>query len=201
MKNQVIHGNVNLFLSLGMSLRCAYPLLIAVFLLLNIAPAHAQRQLVLTKGEKVMLRLYPGDEITISLKDSRKRRMKSYINALSDSGVMLHTTHIPFQNIERIWFKRSSFQHVVGGLLVTGGVAYFLIDQINVVLVNGEKASLDEKVTIPSVVMIGTGLPLLLLRKKYQTIGRRYRLRMVDKGSAFWKPDLRQNMSENPFGQ
>jgi hypothetical protein len=184
-----------------MSLRSAYPLLIGLISLLALTTCHAQRQLVLTKGEKVMLRLYPGDEITVSLKNAKKRKIKSYINALSDSGVMLHTTHVPFQNIERIYFKRSSFQHVIGGLLVTGGVGYFLIDQINVVLVNGEKANLDENVTIPSVVMVGTGLPLLLLRKKYQTIGRRYRLRMVDKGSAFYKPDLRKNMSESPFGQ
>lgn len=184
-----------------MPFRNSFSLLIGFLVLLASAPCDAQRQLVLTKGEKVMLRLYPGDEITVSLKSAKKRKIKSYINSLSDSGVMLHNTHVPFQNIERIYFKRSSFQHVIGGLLVTGGVGYFLIDQINVVLVNGEKANLDEKVTIPSMVMIGTGLPLLLLRKKYQTIGRKYRLRMVDKGSVFFKPDLRQNMSENPFGQ
>ena len=183
-----------------MSLRNGYPLLIVLVFFLGRFPCDAQLQLVLTKGEKVMLRLYPGDEITISLKENKKRKIKSYINSLSDSGVMLHTTHVPFQNIERIYFRRSSFQHVIGGLLVTGGVGYFLIDQINIVLVNGEKANLDERVTIPSVVMIGTGLPLLLLRKKYQTIGRRYRLRMVDKGSAFYKPDLRQNMSDTPLG-
>lgn len=171
------------------------------FLLLTFTDGHAQPQLVLTKKEKVMLRLYPGDEITVSLKSNKKRKIKSYINALSDSGVMLHTTHVPYQNIERIYFKRSSFQHVVGGLLVTGGVGYFLIDQINVVVVHGESANLDERVTIPSLVMVAVGLPMLLARKDYQTIGRKYRLRMVDKGSAFYKPDLRKNMSENPFGQ
>lgn len=183
-----------------MSLRIGFPLLIGCLFLVVNTTCLAQPQLVLTKGEKVMLRLYPGDEITVSLKTAKKRKIKSYINSLSDSGVLLHTTHVPFQNIERIYYKRSSFQQVIGGLLVTGGVGYFMIDQINVVLVNGEKANLDERVTIPSLVMVGTGLPLLLLRKKYQTIGRRYRLRMVEKGSAFYKPDLRQNMSENPFG-
>src|SRR5688572_31182698 len=104
-----------------------------VFTLLLLCPliSHSQRQLVLLKGEKVKLRLYPGDEIVLKLKGSKEIH-KSYINNLSDTAVMLHKDIIPYYAIDRIYFRQSSFANVIGGLLVVGGVGYFLIDYINV---------------------------------------------------------------------
>jgi hypothetical protein len=152
----------------------------------------AQKQLILLKGEKVKLRLYPGDEFIYSLKGSSVKS-KSYINNLFDTAVIAHNTVVPFYKIDKIYFHQSNFRNVVGGLLVTAGVGYFLIDQLNVVVVGGEKPHLDERVTVPAAVLVATGLPLMLWKKKYQKIGGRYKLRMVEKGSSFWKPDLRQD--------
>jgi hypothetical protein len=170
-------------------------LLLVCILLPAVQTAFAQKQLIVLKDQKVLLRLYPGDEFIFSLKGSKGVR-KSYINNLFDTAVVAHREVIAFHKIDRVYFKRGKFANVVGGMLVIGGVGYFLIDQINVVLVQGEKANIDENVGVASAVMLGAGLPLLLMKKKYTRIGGRYRILMVDKGSGFYVPDIRREVDE-----
>ena len=165
------------------------PLLLLTLLFFVVEFAAAQKQLVLLKKEKVILRLNPGDEFVFSLKDGKKIQ-KSYVNNLFDTAVMVHKTVIPFQNIDKIYFTRSNFGNVIGGLLVVGGVAYFLIDQINVVIVDGDKASLNENVTTTSIAMVAVGLPMMLIKKKHQRIGGKFRLLTVKEGSPFYLKPL-----------
>jgi hypothetical protein len=153
----------------------------------------AQKQLILLKDEKVLLRLYPGDEIMLSL-NGKKEPIRSYVNNISDSSVTIHRDEIAFHTIDRIYFTRGNFLNVVGGLMVVGGAAYFVIDQFNLVVVHGEGFDIDQNVSIASASLIGVGLPLMLLKKKSQKLGGRFRLRMADKGSAFYQPDLRQDV-------
>ena len=170
---------------------------IVAFLFLTsivVGSAHAQRQLILLKNEKVLLRLYPGDEIIFSLK-GEKEPIRSYVNNISDSSVTIHRDEIAFHSIDRIYFTRGNFMNVVGGLMVVGGIAYFAIDQFNLVVVHGEGFDIDQNVSIASASLIGVGLPLMLLKKKSQKVGGRFRLRMADKGSAFYQPDLRKDAS------
>ncbi|HEY3405561.1 MAG TPA: hypothetical protein VGK59_19395 [Ohtaekwangia sp.] len=164
----------------------------ACFLLLFLSPllSHSQKQLVLLKGEKVLLRLYPGDEFVYRLKGSKEVHT-SYVNNLYDTAVMVHNEIIGYHKIDRVYFRQSSFANVVGGLLVVGGVGYFLIDFINVALVQGDSYSADDSVVKASVAMVAVGLPLLLIHKKSQKLGGRYRLIEVDKGSPFFMPDPR----------
>ena len=150
--------------------------------------AHSQKQLVLLKGEKVKLRLYPGDEIVFRLKGSKEIR-KSYINNLLDTAVMLHQDIVPYHQIDRIYFRQSSFANVIGGLLVVGGVGYFLIDYINVALVQGDSYDADDSVVKASITMVAIGLPMMLIHKKSQKIGGQFRLIEADKGSPFFVPD------------
>lgn len=165
-------------------------LLILTFLLLATSLGLAQKQLVLLNREKVVLRLNPGDEFIISLKGD-KRKIKSYINNLFDTAVMVHKTLIPFHKIDKVYFKQSAFVNRFGNWLVVGGVAYFLIDQFNTVIVQGDKASLDEDVTAVSVGMVAVGLPMMLIKKRYQRVGRKYRLMMVEEGSPFYVAPIR----------
>ena len=164
-------------------------LLILVLVFSALQLATAQKQLVLLKKEKVILRLNPGDEFVFSLKDS-KNIQRSYINNLFDTAVMVHKTIISFQKIDKIYFTRSNFGNVIGGLLVVGGIGYFLIDQINVVIVNGDKASLNDNVTTTSIAMVGVGLPMMLIKKKHQRIGGKYKLLTVKEGSPFYMRPL-----------
>ena len=58
-------------------------------------------------------------------------------------------------------------------------------------IVQGDKASLDEDVTAVSAGMVAVGLPMMLIKKRYQRVGRKYRLRVVEDGSPFYLAPLR----------
>jgi hypothetical protein len=165
---------------------------------LTLSSAYCQKQLVLLKREKVLLRLYYGDEIVYRLQGSKTVRT-SYVNNLYDTAVLAHKEIVPFHKIDKVYFKHSSFGNRFGTFLVIGGVGYFLIDQFNEVVVHGEKATINEDVATTSAVLAGVGLPLMLIKKKSQRIGGKYRLLTVEKGSAFYLPDL--NSFEPPFIQ
>lgn len=144
----------------------------------------AQRQLVLLKKEKVLLRLNPGDEMIVSLR-GEKRKLYSYVNNLYDTAVVLHKTVVPLHQIDRVYFSRTSFMNLIGKFLVVAGVGYFVIDQFNVIVVEGEDASLNDDVTKVSAALVGVGLPMALIKKKSQRIHGRYRLISVGKTHLF----------------
>lgn len=116
--------------------------------------------------------------------------MPSYVNNLYDTAVLAHKEVIPFHKIDRIYFEHSSFGNRFGTFLVIGGVAYFLIDQFNEVIVHGEDPNIDEDVAATSAILVGAGLPLMLIKKKSQKIGGKYRLLTVEEGSPFYAPPL-----------
>ncbi len=158
--------------------------------------AHGQKQLVLLKKQKVILRLNPGDDFVYSLK-GQKGKHESYVNNLYDTAVVAHETIIPFHKIDRIYFRRSSFANVVGGLLVIGGAGIFIIDQFNTVLVHGEDPSLDERVTKISITGLVLGLPMMLIHKKSQRIKAPYHILTVKKGSVFYHEPPQQMVMED----
>ena len=131
------------------------------------------------------MRFNPGDQFVISLK-GEKQKIDSYVNNFFDTAVMVHRTIIPIHKIDRIYFRQSGLVNLIGKFLVVGGVAYFLIDQFNVVVVEGHEADLDEDVTTVSATMLAVGLPMMLIKKKSQKIRGKYRLLMVQKGSPFY---------------
>ncbi len=151
---------------------------------------YAQKQLVLLKREKVLLRLNPGDEFVISLK-GEKRKMESYINNLFDTAVLVHRTVVPIHKIDKVYFKRTGLVNLIGKFLVVAGVGYFLIDQFNVIVVNGDEASLNDDVTTTSVALVGVGLPMALIKKKSQKVGGKYRLMTVTERSPFYQAPTR----------
>lgn len=169
-------------------------LIFLLLLLIYADTAHSQKQLILLKKERVLLRLYPGDEIIFKLKNSRSIK-RTYVNNLSDTAVVTHRDTVPFHTIERIYFKQPKFYNKAGTALVIFGAGLFLIDQINVVLVNGQSPNLDSGVSTLSLSSLAVGLPLMLIKKKGQELNYRHRLMMVSKGSAFYQPDTRQYIS------
>ncbi|MEX2235532.1 MAG: hypothetical protein WD824_25460 [Cyclobacteriaceae bacterium] len=150
------------------------------------------------KRENVLLRLYPGDEFIYRLKGSKTTRT-TYVNNLSDTAVVTHRDTVAFHKIERIYFKQGKFYNTIGAGLVIFGSGLFLIDQINVVLVNGQSPNLDDRVSVISLSSLAVGIPLILLKKRSQKINYPTRLMMVDKGSAFYRPDTRQYIL--PYGE
>ena len=151
--------------------------------------AYAQKQLVLLKGQKVILRLYPGDEIELKMRGNEDR-IYSYVNNLYDTALMAHETLIPYSKIERIYFVRSNLLNKLGTALIIGGVGYFLIDQFNTIIVQGEDPNFDENVTKSAVIMVGVGVPMMMIMKKSQRIKAGYHLLTVEAGSPFYKRDV-----------
>jgi hypothetical protein len=170
--------------------------LLTVFVPLTMActVSHAQKQLVLLRGQDVKLRLYPGDEIVLKLKDSKNLK-RSYVNNLLENAVVLHHDTVPFNKIERIYFKHNSRINSIGGLLVGGGATLLIIDQVNNSLIQGNDFSFDSRFTTTTAMMIAAGLPMMLIKKKSQKIGKKYRLMVASKGSAFYRPDRRTIIS------
>lgn len=168
--------------------------LILVFLFISATGmAWCQKQLILLNREDVILRLYPGDEIVYRLKGSKSTKT-TYVNNLSDTSVVTHRDTVPFHTIERIYFHQPKFYNKVGTFLVIFGGGLFLIDQINTVLVQGNEPSLDDRLSATSLTSLAVGMPLMLIKKKFQKINYRHRLRMVEKDSFFYRPDTRENI-------
>lgn len=150
--------------------------------------AAAQKQLVLLKNQDVILRLEPGDDIVFKLK-TRPAVTSTYVNNIFNSSFKTHSDTIRFGDIERLYFRRTTFGNRMGQRLVTLGAGLFLIDQINVGLIQGGGFSLDSRVSRITLTSIGLGLPLMLIRKKSQRLVHPYRLLTVEKGSPFYKED------------
>jgi hypothetical protein len=151
--------------------------------------SHGQKQLLLIKGEKVLARFNPGDEFVISLKGDKKK-LKSYVNNLFDTAVLVHKTVVPIHKIDKVYFKQSGLVNLIGKFLVVAGVAYFLIDQFNVIVVDGNEATLNDNVTNTSVALVAVGLPMVLIKKKYRRIHGRTRLMVVNEKSPFYLAPL-----------
>jgi hypothetical protein len=172
-------------------------LLLIALLALTCLPINlsAQKQLIILKKEKVVYRFYGGDEIVFSLKEDKKDVIKSYVNNVLDTAFEAHDVIIPYHKIARIYINKRTFWRDTGPKLIVAGLGYFLIDLFNTTVIQDEEASLDKSVTITSSVLVGAGAAMMLIQKKYQTIGGRHKLMMVEKGSAFYRPDLRVNIS------
>lgn len=145
-------------------------------------------QLVILKGERVLIRLNPGDDFVYQLKGSKKR-FHSYVNNLNDTSILAHRTVVPLSKIRRVYFKRSTLGNRIGGVMVTGAVGYFLIDQFNVSIVQGREPSIDAGVARTSVGLLTVGLPLMLIKPNSVKLKGRYRALVVRKGSGFYRPE------------
>jgi len=159
-------------------------LLLAVLLISFFA--RGQKQLLLMKGERVKFRFEPGDEIVFKTKGN-ERIWTTYVNNLFDTVLVTHRDTIPLHQIERIYFQQSSFANRIGGALVVGGAALFLIDQLNYTVIQGNDPSVDAWVSQVSLGAIAVGLPMMIIKKRYQRINYKHRLRVVDKTSFFYE--------------
>jgi hypothetical protein len=151
--------------------------------------SEAQKQIVLLKNERVKLRLLPGDELIFRLKGS-KTIIRSYLNNISDTALVAHTSIIPYHTIDRIYFKQSNFMNVIGGLCVTAGVGLFAIDFLNTTAVQDRDYDWESGVVTTSAVLVGVGTPLLLAKKNSQRIRGKNKLLPIDKRSVFYRESI-----------
>ena len=148
--------------------------------------SFGQKQLVLLKGERVVHRFLPGDYVYIKIKNDPVR-YHTYINNILDDAVVLGEDTISYRAIERTYTGQRKFLPSLGKTLIQAGVGLFLIDQFNSVVVQGNKATLDRGITTVSIACVVVGLPLMVIRKEGEEIGKKYRLFPADSRSPFYK--------------
>lgn len=160
-----------------------------VFLLVSIN-SFSQNQLLVIKNDQVMVRYQTGDEFVYKRK-SLKEPIHSFIISINDSTIITNIDTVATHQVERVYFRKGSLLNVAGGFLVTGGVLIFLVDQVNVLFVQGDGASINENVVSISLVSIGLGLPMMLAQKNSHRVGFKKRLRIIDSNSPFYYTESR----------
>jgi hypothetical protein len=158
------------------------------FLLCGTFTTHAQNQLVLLKGERLLFRFIQGDHLEVTLKSGRKLP-KSFIVSVNDTTIITGYDTIPIHEIKKVHVSRKTLLNQIGLLAMMGGVGYFLIDEFNSIVVNGEKPDVDEGVAKVSAGLLVGGATLYFIRKKSERIRGRVRLLSADRQSYFYKRD------------
>lgn len=164
------------------------PVVILSFLLLFFSGTvlHAQRQLLILKKGHVMHRFYPGDDVYLKLKGSPDR-IHSYLNNIMEDALVLQKDTIPFHKIERTYIYESERRNSNGAKLMVAGVLLFGIDYANQEWIQKKDYDASSGVSITSAVLVGTGLPLMFIKKKSQVISYKYRLMMVKAGDPLYR--------------
>jgi len=157
-----------------------------VFLVFIFSSSWGQKQIVLLKGEKVMHRFLPGDYIYVKVKNDPVR-YHTYINNILDDAVVLGDDTVSYRKIERTYTGQRKFWSSLGKTMLQVGVGLFIIDQFNNVVVQGNKATLDDGVTKVSLSLVAVGLPLMLIKKEGEPIGDKYKLYPIDSQSPFYR--------------
>jgi len=164
--------------------------LVVIAVLLFPIPLFAQNQLILIKNDEVMIRYRVGDDLNYTRK-SGIDKAGGFIVEINDSTIITSNDTVATHQIERIFFRKGNFMNLIGGLLVTGGSLIFVIDQVNSILVNGEKASLDGNVSRITLTSLAIGLPMMLISKKSHRVGFKQRLRIINRESPFYYSESR----------
>ena len=148
-----------------------------------------QNQLVLFYRGKVLARFSYGDDFTYKLKKSKKFK-KSFITDVREFSVVTFNDTIPFSKIDRVSLKGiPQKRSLLSKFLITAGVAYFALDEVNNIIVQGNKPDLDPVVWKPALVLVSTGYALTLLHKRSQRIRHPAKLVAAPRGSPFYKSD------------
>jgi hypothetical protein len=163
--------------------------LVFLFFLGLASIGFSQNQLVMIKGEKVLATYKEGDDITLKLKKQNQFKT-GYIIKVEDFFIVTNHDTIPLINIDKIDLKRKTYStrlNVFGTTLATIGLGYFLIDQFNSILVKKQGFDESEAAWKPAAMLVGVGLPMMLIKKKKHHVGWKFKLRAASPGSPFYK--------------
>lgn len=120
------------------------------------------------QGERIMIK-YPGSDSRIS----------DRIYDLTDTSIILVLIgEVAFADIPCI-YRENWLVHILSGLSLVGGTAYFGIDTFNRLINNDSPVVLQETMMI-SGGLIAFGAALIPFRHRKINIGKKWRLRMID---------------------
>ena len=163
----------------------------AFIILLTVASitwANGQKQLILLKRGDVIARFTEGEHIKCELKN--KTIIEGIAIRFNDFSILTLNDTIPFESIYKINVKgrrKANTLNKLGTVMMIAGVGYFVIDQINTLIVDGQNG-IDEQVVITSVALTATGAALRFIRSPYQKL-RGLSLRTIDSTSRYYQYD------------
>jgi hypothetical protein len=152
----------------------------------SVALVYGQNQLILLKRGDVIARFTEGESIKCELKD--KTIKEGIAIRFNDFSIITLNDTIPFQSIYRINVKgrrKATTLNKLGTVMMIAGVGYFVIDQVNTLIVDGQNG-IDDQVVITSVVLTATGAALRFIRSPYQKL-RGVSLRTIDPASRYYR--------------
>ena len=151
--------------------------------------SFGQAQLVLLNREKVIARFEYGDDISYKLKKSNAFTKGVMLGATEFALITFNDT-VLFSSIDRVSLKgHRSSSSLLSKFLITAGIAYFTLDQLNHIIIQGQKPDLEPSVWKPSLALVATGYALKLARKRSLRIRFPAKLVAADRGSSFYKPN------------
>jgi hypothetical protein len=164
-------------------------ILILFCLLFNLGAAAQQRQLVVLKNETVLARYKVGDVISFA-RDGDKKMLQQKILDLNDTLIMMNLDSVLYFRIKRLDIrgrKSSTFGQRLGAYMIAAGIVLPAAELINTGIVQKQGASIDEGVAIASGALLTGGAALVFIKKPYLKPGRKHRILIVKKGSAFYE--------------
>lgn len=175
-------------------------ILILFCFLICICATAQQRQLVVLKNETVLARYKVGDVISFA-REQDKKILQQKILDLNDTLIMMNLDSVSYFHIKKLDIrgrKSSTLGQRLGAYMIVAGVILPIAELVNTGLVQKQGASIDEGVAIASGVLLVGGAALVFIKKPYFKPGRKHRILIVKKGSAFYE-DTAPTRPVNPY--
>lgn len=156
-----------------------------VFVAFSFFETYSQKQLIFLKGERVVARYQVGDYFKCKLKNGTYSEGR--IIELREFSIITTTDSIGFMQMEKVRLKHRPGRATsgLGGFMLVGGPLYFLIDQFNVLFVDGHNG-VDAQVAKVSLTMAAIGAALVFIKPNYYKVWK-FKVRTIDYTSPFYK--------------
>ena len=161
---------------------------IIILLLFCSCQIFAQRQLVVIKNDRVVQRIYEGQTFRFQTKKSNQVE-KQFLVETDEFKFITNYDTVNIQDLDRISTgRRNTFFSIVGQFMITAGVGYFVLDELNSVIFQKQSGKPDPQTLNRSVLLAGVGIPLRFMKKRWDSPGRdNVQIRAVDYKSRFYR--------------
>lgn len=154
-----------------------------IMLLGSMREAAAQRDIVLTKGNTIVVKITEGEYIRVKQKD-KDYFDKGFIAGIhldyfrigEDTIYIYNVKKIDMSGRPNVGFKTAH----IGITFIVAGTALFLGDLITVTAVQGQQYTFDRGVTVVAAALVGSGVAMQFINNKYFKIGRRKKITIMD---------------------
>ena len=162
------------------------------FLIVSFCAGAQQRQVVVLKKERVLVRYQVGDAIAFARASDKKIQIQKILD-LNDTLIMMNLDSVAYYRIQKLDIRgrrAGTFAEKLGVHMMLAGAVLPLIDLANTTLVQKNDASVDKGVALAGGVLVAGGAMLYFIKKPYFKPGRKHRILIVEKGSPFYHTKL-----------